>query len=173
MSTTMSSQVVPDHRCPGHSTGESARRGFLKAIVATLTGGIAAALAGVVGGAAVGPSFARAFPRWVRAGRLDDFETDIPTPVTLRITRQDGYLETVDQQVVFVTRSASGTVQAVSSSCSHLGCSVAFDRQKEQFLCPCHLGSFNLDGSVAGGPPPKPLEQLTIRVEKQRLFVQV
>jgi menaquinol-cytochrome c reductase iron-sulfur subunit len=173
MSTTMSSPQVVEHRCPGQATSQAARRGFLKTVIATLTGGIAAALAGVVGGAAVGPSFARAFPRWVRAGRLDDFETDVPTPVTLRVTRQDGYLETVDQHVVFVTRSANGKMQAVSSSCSHLGCSVAFDRQKEQFLCPCHLGSFHLDGSVAGGPPPKPLEKLTIRVEKARVFVQV
>jgi menaquinol-cytochrome c reductase iron-sulfur subunit len=33
------------------------------------------------------------------------------------------------------------------------------------FLCPCHGGVYNEDGSVAGGPPPRALTQYPVRVE--------
>ena len=156
----------------GAETNESARRGFLLAAVGTLWAGLAAAAAAVVGRAAVAPGLVVRESRWVRAGRLDLLETNVPTPVTLRIARQDGYLETTDQQVVFLTRSETG-VRALSSTCSHLGCNVSFDRDKRQFLCPCHIGAFNLDGSVASGPPPKPLQELPTRVDNRRVLVQV
>jgi len=149
------------------------RRRFLRQLVGLIATGVGASIAAISGRAAVGQSFALALPRWVKAGQLDDLETDIPAPVTLRVTRRDGYLETVDQKVVFVTRSAKGEVHAMSSSCSHLGCSVAFDRAKNQFLCPCHNGAFSLDGAVVAGPPPKPLERLETKLDKNRILVQV
>ena len=161
---------------------DASRRGFLRTAVGVLTSGIAVAATAVLSGAAaatvltkaaIGSSLALRAPRWVRAGRLDELETNVPTPVTLRITRRDGYLETVDQQVVFLVRSETQEVRALSSSCAHLGCSVTFNREKEQFLCPCHQGVFNLDGTVASGPPPRPLDPLAVRVEKSSVLVQV
>ncbi|MEO8678413.1 MAG: Rieske (2Fe-2S) protein [Vicinamibacterales bacterium] len=158
------------------------RRSFLRVAFSMLSGGLAAVASVVATGAtaatvltkaAVGRSLVPRAPQWIRAGRLDELETDIPTPVTLRITRHDGYLETVDQQVVFIVRSAAQEVRAMSSSCAHLGCSVSFNRERQQFLCPCHNGVFNLDGSVAAGPPPKPLEQLPVKVDKARILVEV
>ena len=152
---------------------DPARRGFLRTAGALLTGSVAAVIAVVTGRAAVEPGLVERSPLWIRAGRLDDLETNVPTPVTLRITRRDGYLETVDEQVVFLVRPADGQVRAMSSSCSHLGCSVTFSRDKQQFLCPCHGGAFNLDGTVAAGPSSKPLAALTARVENSRVLVQV
>jgi Rieske Fe-S protein len=78
-----------------------------------------------------------------------------------------------DQQVVFLTRSETGEVRALSSTCPHLGCNVTFDRAKEQFICPCHTGVFHADGRVASGPPPKPLQELVTRVDNRRVLVQV
>ena len=151
----------------------TARRGFLRAAAGVLVGSVGAAMAAVVGRAAVGTSLVPRDARWVRAGRLDELETNVPTPVTLRVTRQDGYLETVDQQVVFLVRDETSTVRAMSSSCAHLGCSVAFNREKGQFLCPCHNGVFNIDGSVVSGPAPRPLDTLAVRVDRARVMVQV
>jgi Rieske Fe-S protein len=142
-------------------------------MVGVLTGGIGVAAAAILGRAAIGPSLNLRPSRWVRAARLDELETNVPTPVTLRIIRQDGYLEIVDQQVVFLVRSDKGTVRGLSSSCAHLGCSVAFSREKQQFLCPCHNGVFNFDGTVAAGPAPRPLDALVVRVDRARVLVQV
>jgi menaquinol-cytochrome c reductase iron-sulfur subunit len=35
----------------------------------------------------------------------------------------------------------------------------------ELFLCPCHGGAYYSDGSVAAGPPPRPLFRYDVRVE--------
>lgn len=150
-----------------------ARRSFLRAAARVIAGGFATAVTAVVARAAIGHSFVPRDARWIRAGRVDELETNVPTPVTLRITRQDGYLETVDQQVVFLVRSETSAVRALSSSCAHLGCSVTFNREQQQFLCPCHSGVFGLDGRVISGPAPRPLEALEVRVEKSRVLVQV
>ena len=150
-----------------------ARRGFLRAAARGLVGGIAATVGAVVGRAAVGTSLVPRDERWVKAARLDELETNVPTPVTLRVTRQDGYLESVDQQVVFLMRDETSTVRAMSSSCAHLGCSVSFNRDKGQFLCPCHNGVFGIDGTVVSGPAPKPLEPLAVRVDRARVLVRV
>ena len=149
------------------------RRGFLLATVGTLWAGVTGAAAAVLGRAAIVPSLIGREARWVRAGRVDQLETNVPMPVTIRIARRDGYLETLDQQVVFVTKSESGEVSALSSTCAHLGCNVTFDRDKQQFLCPCHEGVFALDGSVVSGPPPEGLKPLPAKVEDRRLLVQV
>jgi menaquinol-cytochrome c reductase iron-sulfur subunit len=34
----------------------------------------------------------------------------------------------------------------------------------ELFLCPCHGGVYYSDGSVAGGPPPRPLVRYAVRI---------
>ena len=39
----------------------------------------------------------------------------------------------------------------------------------ELFLCPCHGGAFHRDGTVAAGPPPRPLPRLDVRVRGGRV----
>jgi menaquinol-cytochrome c reductase iron-sulfur subunit len=34
----------------------------------------------------------------------------------------------------------------------------------ELFLCPCHGGVYYADGTVAGGPPPRPLARFNVRI---------
>jgi len=167
----MESQVSKPDLHPCAATPEPMRRGFLRAVAGLMTGGLGVA-ATVLGRAALGHTFDVRAPRWLRAARLDELETNVPTPVTLRIARRDGYLESVDQRVVFLLRSDTGAVRGLSSSCAHLGCSVSFNRERQQFLCPCHTGVFNLDGTVADGPPPRALDELVVKVERARVLVQ-
>ena len=49
---------------------------------------------------------------------------------------------------------------AISSTCTHLGCTVA--RSKEGFACPCHGSRFDGAGNVIGGPAPRPLPWLEV-----------
>lgn len=65
---------------------------------------------------------------------------------------------------VFVINHA-GQLYALSAACSHLGCLVDWSRHKEQFLCPCHGGKYDLEGRVMAGPPPLPLARLPLRIE--------
>jgi len=71
--------------------------------------------------------------------------------------------------VVVNTRS-KGFV-AFSKVCTHLGCLVKFDKERQVFICPCHAGQFNLEGNVISGPPPKPLPKFSVRVEGNILVI--
>jgi nitrite reductase/ring-hydroxylating ferredoxin subunit len=60
---------------------------------------------------------------------------------------------------------ADGSFLALSRICTHLGCSVPWDEQKNQFVCPCHGSTFNLTGEVLTAPAPRPLDIYTVRIE--------
>lgn len=53
---------------------------------------------------------------------------------------------------------------ALSAVCTHLGCIVQWQKDKQQFLCPCHAGQYTEGGTVIAGPPPKPLPRLPFTV---------
>lgn len=61
-----------------------------------------------------------------------------------------------------VIRQKNGALVALSAVCTHLGCVVQWQKEKEEFLCPCHAGRFSAAGQVLGGPPPKPLETIPV-----------
>jgi len=59
---------------------------------------------------------------------------------------------------------AGGAVVVRSAVCTHLGCIVQWQKERGQFLCPCHAGLFGIDGRVLSGPPPKPLEAIPFTI---------
>jgi Rieske Fe-S protein len=155
------------------TAAEVTRRAWLRGIIGAIVTGISSVVAVIVGGAVLSPAFARRKDSWVPAGRLRDLEPGVPTPVTVRVTRQDGYYEAVDQQVVFLIKSESGDVRALSSTCTHLGCRVSYDAQSKLIKCPCHGGVFTPDGRNVAGPPPRPLPEVAARVDDSKVFVQL
>ncbi|WP_069167088.1 ubiquinol-cytochrome c reductase iron-sulfur subunit [Nocardia altamirensis] len=62
-----------------------------------------------------------------------------------------------------VTQPNAGTFVGLSSTCTHAGCKVT-SVSGGTINCPCHGSKFALDGTVAGGPAPKPLAAKTVRV---------
>ena len=73
---------------------------------------------------------------------------------------------------VIIVHTETG-FKGFSAVCTHLGCFVQWEKEKGQFLCPCHMGFFDVEGQVVSGPPPRPLEAYVIQVENERLFVTV
>lgn len=63
-----------------------------------------------------------------------------------------------------IVRKRGGDLVALSAVCTHLGCIVQWEKDKQDFLCPCHAGHYSADGAVTAGPPPKPLKKLPIVV---------
>ena len=53
-----------------------------------------------------------------------------------------------------------GKVAVLAQNCSHLGCSVSFNKDAGSFDCPCHGSRFHLDGTVLHGPAAYPLSNL-------------
>jgi Rieske Fe-S protein len=70
---------------------------------------------------------------------------------------------------VVVTQPQSGTFKAFSATCTHQGCQVGAVKDGT-IECPCHLSRFSIsDGSVEGGPAPKPLPDVAITVANDQI----
>lgn len=65
---------------------------------------------------------------------------------------------------VWLRRTGERDFTAFGLNCTHLGCPVNWRAGAELFLCPCHGGVYYADGSVAGGPPPRPLVHYAVRI---------
>lgn len=151
----------------------SDRRSFFVRVISVLIAFVSAPIAIVVGAAVLSPSLTRRRESWVPAGALDDLDEGVLKTVHVQAVRQDGYLRTVDRQVVFLTRTSDSEVIALSSICTHLGCRVAWDAQARLLRCPCHGGAFTATGEVHAGPPPQPLTRLPTRLVNGSVLVQL
>lgn len=72
---------------------------------------------------------------------------------------------------LMIVRTGEREVKAISTVCTHLGCSVYWQKDKKQFYCPCHQGIFDKDGYVLSGPPPKPLNSYKVELEGDNVFL--
>ena len=70
-----------------------------------------------------------------------------------------------------LVRTAEGEWRAFSAVCTHLNCTVQYNDQTHRIWCACHNGQFDLNGKVAGGPPPRPLEQYAAHVQGDEVVV--
>jgi cytochrome b6-f complex iron-sulfur subunit len=70
-----------------------------------------------------------------------------------------------------IVRKKSGELIALSAVCSHLGCIVQWEKDKQDFLCPCHAGRYTEDGVVISGPPPRSLTRLPFTVAGGAIIV--
>jgi len=71
---------------------------------------------------------------------------------------------------VFIVSSAAGPV-VLSATCSHLGCLVNYQKEKQEFVCPCHGGRYDLSGKNIAGPPPAPLTRFPIKMQDGMILV--
>jgi thiosulfate dehydrogenase [quinone] large subunit len=68
-------------------------------------------------------------------------------------------------QPAWLLRPSSSQVLAFSAVCTHAGCTVQYDSGNNEFVCPCHGGTYSArTGAVTGGPPPSPLAQIPARI---------
>jgi cytochrome b6-f complex iron-sulfur subunit len=68
---------------------------------------------------------------------------------------------TVASNGVLIVNTTNGYA-AVAQACTHNGCSVGYNQNANDFVCPCHGGIFDISGNVTNGPPPAPLKKYTV-----------
>ncbi len=101
----------------------------------------------------------RADPIEVMALPLAEIPSDGVRTFRVQYRRQHGAFVEDVERVVYLRRKGNNVI-ALSAECTHLGCNVHFDAANKKFACPCHKGTFDLDGAVLGGPPPAQLRRL-------------
>ena len=73
---------------------------------------------------------------------------------------------------ILVLKTQDG-VAAFSRRCTDLGCLVSWNKEREQFICPCHQGTFDKNGVNIAGPPPRPLDRFHIVKRGEQLYVNI
>ena len=88
-------------------------------------------------------------PQSFKIGYPEDFEIG---KVDLRFKKQYN---------VWVVRNDEG-MYALSTVCTHLGCTPNWLSTERKFKCPCHGSGFRFSGENFEGPAPRPLERYKI-----------
>jgi menaquinol-cytochrome c reductase iron-sulfur subunit len=104
-------------------------------------------------------------------GELTDFSS-LTEPVmrTLQIEQVDGWRKAVSEKAVYVTKDAEGQLRVLTSICPHLGCTVPWNKEKKQFVCPCHGATFAADGARVGGPSLRGMDALETSIQDGQLL---
>jgi menaquinol-cytochrome c reductase iron-sulfur subunit len=102
--------------------------------------------------------------KWVRTVRLDKLVPGVPKRVAIVADRHDAWTleRSVELGSVWLVRHGD-QVNALSSVCPHLGCSVNAVPE-DGFSCPCHTSSFDPEGKRTGGPSPRDMDSLATRM---------
>jgi len=96
-------------------------------------------------------------PPTFKAGLPDELQTGI---VDERFKQRFGVWLVKDNDVV---TGALG-IYALSTVCTHLGCTPNWLDGEQKFKCPCHGSGYYKNGINFEGPTPRPLERFAIRL---------
>jgi menaquinol-cytochrome c reductase iron-sulfur subunit len=96
----------------------------------------------------------------------------MPVKVDFVEAMNDAWVEERALRSVWLYTEDGESFIAWNGTCTHLACSYGFDADKKIFHCPCHHGLFDVKtGKVLGGPPPRPLDSLEVRIVEGELQV--
>ena len=152
-------KVKPESASPAPS---ESRRTFVNRLWKALGVLAAVEFSGVVGAFLFSGKRNRKAPvpqRLVEAGPVDSFQPDSVT-----VFRGGRF---------YLVRLKDGGFLALSLRCTHLGCSVQWEAEKNRFVCPCHSSVFALSGEVKSPPAPRALDYYPVHIENGMVKVDV
>lgn len=155
-----------------HGRPESLSRRDFFSKLSILLGGICAAILGVpVVGFVVSPLFGKVAEKWIAVGKVDEFEIGKTVRVPFIDPSPLPWAGVTAKSAAWLRRDSADQFTAFSVNCTHLGCPVRWLQEAQLFMCPCHGGAYYKDGSVAAGPPPRPLVRYAVRVSNGQVEI--
>jgi Rieske Fe-S protein len=78
--------------------------------------------------------------------RLSELEIGVPHQAVIQEARSDAWTLHPNDVIgrVWLIRRDKDTVEAFTTICPHLGCSVNYEEKEQLFICPCHGGTFDI-----------------------------
>jgi menaquinol-cytochrome c reductase iron-sulfur subunit len=105
-------------------------------------------------------------------GSMSEFSTlNEPVIRTIQIEQVDGWRKAISEKAVYITKDQQGQLRVLSSICPHLGCTVPWNKEKNQFICPCHGAAYMPDGTRISGPSLRGMDTLETSVQDGQLEV--
>jgi Rieske Fe-S protein len=138
-------------------------------------GAIGALIGGLVGLPAIGYLLSPAVKNQksearVGLGPMESYPDGVPTLFNFTRTKINGWEKTVNSYGVYVVRKGS-EARVFSNICTHLSCRVTWQDAEQQYHCPCHDASFDINGGIIKGPQPKPMVEYPATVEDGSIFI--
>jgi menaquinol-cytochrome c reductase iron-sulfur subunit len=103
---------------------------------------------------------------------VDDFAIGETILVKFRSNSALPWTGVTSQTASWLRRVSDRQFIAFTVNCTHLGCPVRWIPDAGIFMCPCHGGVYNKDGSYAAGPPPHGLAQYPVRIINGQVEIQ-
>jgi menaquinol-cytochrome c reductase iron-sulfur subunit len=148
------------------------RRQFL-AKLSIAAGGFGASIVGIpIVGVLLSPLVRKAPETWRAVGAVDSFKIGDTVKVDFLDTSPLPWAGVTARTAAWLRRESAGEFKAFAINCTHLGCPVSWLPDADLFMCPCHGGVFYKDGSVAAGPPPRPLFTYPTRTRGGQVEIQ-
>lgn len=95
----------------------------------------------------------------VSAGKKDD------------IPRESGKIVKFGTKPVILVRTADDQLRAFEATCTHLDCTVQFNKDIGMIWCACHNGKYDLTGRNVAGPPPRPLTAYKVILQGDEILI--
>lgn len=73
----------------------------------------------------------------------------------------------------YLARQQDGGFIALSLRCTHLGCSITWEEDKQRFICPCHSSAFDISGEVLNPPAARALDYYPVIIENGMVKVDI
>ncbi|MFZ1866094.1 MAG: Rieske 2Fe-2S domain-containing protein [Polyangiales bacterium] len=144
---------------------DHSRRRILTRLSLTLAAASAALLGIPVVGFVLGPFTKRVREVWRDIGPIEHFEVGKTVKVEYQDPSPLPWAGVTARTAAWLRREEGQQFTAFAINCTHLGCPVRWIDSADLFMCPCHGGVYYDDGTVAGGPPPRPLPRYPVRVQ--------
>ena len=96
-------------------------------------------------------------PRVITGGSVDKFA---PNTITAFVRGR-----------FYLARLKDGGFLAISSKCTHLGCTLPWVEKENKFVCPCHASAFDMTGNVINAPAPRALDIYAVNIENDMVKV--
>jgi len=179
---------------PSQDIDQKGRRRFILGSIAIM-GAIAASLVYPIIRYLLYPVTKSVLRIWAKLRRPEDMSKDTPVFIPYSVKRREEYLEqTISKSAWLLLPSEqvarriashaenmrfpevgwaneAGAPVAFSTKCPHLGCNVHWSAENGEFRCPCHGSRFAIDGHVLGGPAPRGLDTLPVRIQGNEIEV--
>jgi len=158
--------------CREPTPEEITRRKFLEKVSLALAGLGGAIITLPLVGFIFAPFFREAPQIWRTVGKVGDFKVGETTAVEFLDSSPLPWAGVTAKTAAWLRRTAEQDFIAFAITCSHLGCPVRWQPSSHLFMCPCHGGVYYEDGTVAAGPPPRPLTRYSVRVQDGAVQIQ-
>jgi menaquinol-cytochrome c reductase iron-sulfur subunit len=143
------------------------RRKFLVRL-SLLAGAVPALVVSVpILSALLGPLLQKQKQQWRRVANLSDIAVGETKLITYVNADPLPWAGVTAKSAAWLRREGEQQFTAFSAHCTHLGCPVRWEAEAQLFMCPCHGGAYYKDGTVAAGPPPKPLTKIEVRINNK------